>query len=101
MKLSEAKSVFKWCQDSGSKHFIIRKHCWEDHPRRCFTKLEVLNLLVGEGTLKDNKFPSAQRNSFLWCCKDKNGNDVQITVVINNYDEITAIAISAYRKDQI
>ncbi|MBP6217250.1 MAG: hypothetical protein KA436_01540 [Oligoflexales bacterium] len=97
MKLSEARSFFEVCRKRGENAFIIRKHCWKDHPERRFSPIELLNLLLGSGRLKSNPFPSAKPDSFLWCCKDRAGKNVEIAVIFESA-KITAIAISAYRK---
>ena len=99
MKLSEAKELFEACQRNGVSGFIIKKHCWKDHPERKFSQLEVLNLLLGKGVLKVNRFPSAKPDSFLWSCKDMFGKQVQIAIIFDN-KSIVAIAISAYRESK-
>lgn len=97
MRLTDARVVFKLCQKKGPSGFLIKKHCWSDHPGRKFTMAEVLNLLLGSGILKDNRYPSAKLGSFLWVCRDKNNAQVEIAVIIEK-TEILAIAISAYRE---
>lgn len=97
MKLSEAKIHFEACQRRGESAFVIRKHCWKDHPERRFSPIELLNLLLGSGQLKINHFPSAKPDSFLWYCKDRAGKNVEIAIVFEN-EKVTAIAISAYRR---
>jgi len=98
LKLSEARVLFKKCQNIGLSGFVVRRHCWKDHPERLFTQMEILNLLLGKGNLRDNKMPSAKPDSFLWHCKDDENRSVQIAVVFNEDGRITAIAISAFRK---
>ena len=69
--------------------------------------MEVLNLLLGNGTLVDNRFPSAKEGSFIWKCKDSSSRNVEIVVVFAEDGTMVAcfdiklaraIAISAYRK---
>ena len=100
LNLSDARKCFRSCQKLGNQAFVIKKHCWADHPNRGFTTAEVLRLLLGGGHLKDNRFPTAQPNSFLWVCKDDDGDNVEIAVIIES-KRIKAIAISAYRKDKL
>lgn len=99
LKLTEAQKTYGECQRQGSSAFVIRRHCWADHPKRAFTKVEVLRLLLGKGLLQLNRFPSAKENSFLWICKDDDGDRVEIAVIIEN-GIIKATAISAYRDDK-
>ena len=105
--LSRAKHLFQDCQKRGDAGFIIKKHCWQDYPQRSFSQLEVLNLLLGSGTLIDNRFPSAKEGSFIWKCRDSASRNVEIVIVFTENGEVatctevklfTAIAISAHRK---
>ncbi|NRA47342.1 MAG: hypothetical protein HRU09_20520 [Oligoflexales bacterium] len=100
MKLKEARVCFKQCQDVGAGAFMVRRHCWVDHPKRAFTQAEVLRLLLGKGHLKNNHYPSAKPGSFLWTCKDDDDESVEIAVIIEE-GKIKAIAISAYRNDKL
>ena len=97
LKLSEARILYSGCQKIGESAFVIRRHCWKDHPDRRFSQIEVLNLLLGRGVLKTNHFPSAKADSFIWLCKDNQDRRVEIVVVLND-GQIQAIAISAYRE---
>ena len=97
LRLGEAKKRMKAAQNFGDAAFVIRKHCWQDHVERKFTRLEVLNLLLGKGSLSDNFFPSAAPHSFIWRCRDLDGERVEITLIIRD-DVVIITAISAWRK---
>ena len=100
MKLKEARDCLEQCQKLGAAAFVIRRHCWADHPRRAFTQAEVLRLLLGKGHLKNNHYPAAKPSSFLWTCKDDDDESVEVAVIIEE-EKIKVVAISAYRNDKL
>ena len=84
MKLKEDLLIFNEIRNLDDR-VSIRPHAWKDHPERKFTPLELLRLLRGRGLLKDNQYPTAQKNSFLGICKDDDSKKTEIAIIFEQH----------------
>lgn len=98
MKLKDARKLLIEIRDIDEK-ISVRPHAWKDHPERRFTSLELVRLLRGRGILKDNQYPTAQPNSFLWICKDDDSRKTEIAIIFEkNKSGHFIVIIHAFRE---
>jgi hypothetical protein len=95
LKLSDARLLFDRLKKE--KKIAVRPHAVSGHPERDFSYIEIKNLILGNGLLADNKFPSAIQNSFLWLCRDKFGKNVELVVILKQENDEIIIVVSAWR----
>lgn len=98
MTLTEARRKFDTLRADGSK-VIVRRHAWADYPKRNFSPAEIRALIAGSGVLRDNRVANPAPDSFVWHCKDDDGQACELAVVFetNEANELV-IVISAYRE---
>lgn len=101
MNLNDAKKLF--FANRNSCKILVRPHAYKDHPNRAFSSNEILNLIKLNGTLKDNKAPSAIINSFVFHTKDDFDVECQLVVLFDSCEENLTIIIvaSAWRKEKL
>lgn len=98
MKLKEARIRFNEIR-VDEERISVRPHAWKDHPERKFTSLELVRLIKGRGILRDNSYPTAQPDSFLWVCKDDDTRKTEIAVIFGKNEAGDLIVIiHAYRE---
>ena len=107
MGLTEIKAKFFALRINCT--IVVKNHAFLDHPNRQFTNLEIINLVkFGKGLVKENNFPSAIENSFLFCTKDEQNEICELVLLIEELEIETEsgptaeiiIVCSAYRKDR-